>query len=252
MSSQAGDVESQISSLEGTVGEINLNGLLLPAGSRVTLAAVGPERFTLAIRAPQKSEVAFNLSVSGAVGISARGNAQRMDEVRTFPRARTVSVQGSPEVTLELTSAGGDGLSLRREIPVGSLNFSRVERYFDGTRTLPRVASTILSGSLYLESLNAKVVQLRPAETLNFTAANGTLRSVKLQNSASTAPASSSPLIPPKEPESIGGSADIRRSLMPTLLEWLAARQSLLLFWIASSTVIGIVAQLLKFLRTGL
>ena len=70
--------------------------------------------------------------------------------------------------------------------------------------------------------------------------------------------------MPPQEPESIGvqfhgtvsgmtaGSADIRRSLMPTLLEWLAARQSLLLFWIASSTVIGIVAQLLKFLRTGL
>jgi len=39
---------------------------------------------------------------------------------------------------------------------------------------------------------------------------------------------------------------------MPTFLEWLAARQSLLLLWIGSSTAIGIIARLLKFLRTGL
>jgi hypothetical protein len=70
--------------------------------------------------------------------------------------------------------------------------------------------------------------------------------------------------MPPQEPESIGvqfhgtvsgmtaGSAEIRRSLMPTFLEWLAARQSLLLLWIGSSTAIGIIARLLKFLRIGL
>jgi hypothetical protein len=120
-------------------------------------------------------------------------------------------------------NVGREGLS--PGLFVGNLSLLRIDQLQDAERTLVRRVSTILSGTLYLESLNGLVRPLRPAEAIQFDRSYGEIRTLGFHDGH---------LVVNFHGRVHGmttGTGESRRSLMPTYLEWLQARHGLSLLW---------------------
>jgi hypothetical protein len=132
---------------------------------------------------------------------------------------------------------------------VSGISMLQVEELIEGTGPLARQVSSLASGSLYLESLNGKQVALRPYEELRFTRSSGDIRKLSLSPSggldAGTLALEAQASV---EGMTIGRQPNVR-SLMPTYLEWLSARQGLALLWGSTLYVSGALASLLSWLR---
>src|SRR5262249_22606210 len=97
-----------------------------------------------------------------------------------------------------------------------------------------RPASTVLSGSIYFESLGGREHRLRPGEMLRFERANGTVLTLELRPDAIAG-------IFQGDVRGVSvGAGDHPRNLMPTLLDWLREQQGLSLLWASALYLFGI------------
>jgi len=85
--------------------------------------------------------------------------------------------------------------------------------------------STILSGTLFLESLDGEKRQLRPGEELEFWESSGEIRMLRLEDNQIAVRYHG------RVRGMTTGSGEGLHSLMPTYLEWMRARHGLSLFW---------------------
>lgn len=212
-------------------GTVNVDPISLPGGARVWLRkADGARRYGMNLR-----------GVTSALPVSANGPIrlvvpQLVNEVRDFSFPRLINlVADSQQVSLEFaTTEAADRLhALQAPLPADSLFLYRIERFQQADQALARQVPTIQSGTLYLESLNGENRPLREGEGLNLAWSSGELRQLRLDDDG---------VLLRFHGQVRGmtvGSGDVRRSLMPTWLEWLRARHGLWLLWGTTGYVVG-------------
>jgi hypothetical protein len=217
-------------------GLATLAPLSLSAGTAVGLQPVGePREYALSIKAPA---VAMRVDVNGAVDLAMAGSPSRQVEFRS---PRPILLRAGPnDVDLDVTFPAAAPSPFSPQLAVKDLALFRIDEFTESNRSLVRRVSTVLSGTLFLESLNSEELHIRPGEALQFEKSDGEMRELRLEDNR------------------IGlryhgrvqgmttGSGEGRRSLMPTYLEWLRARHGLSLLWGASLYLFGLVAGALR------
>ncbi len=217
-------------------GVVTLAPVVLPAGSRVRVETTNiPRQYRVSIRS---SPLELRADMFGPVSIQVTGEPERHTDLG-IPKA--VSFRGGPDdVDLDLTFPSVPQEVIAPQLQVNALSFSHVEQIIDADKTVVRRLSSLLSGTLYFESLNDQERRLRPGEELDFQQVRGEIRVLRFGEG------------------SIGvrfhgqvrgmttGSEEGKRSLMPNYLEWLHARHGLALLWGAALYLAGIVAAALR------
>jgi len=217
-------------------GTVALAPLILPADAIVALrTAESPREYVATFQAPGRE---VRADVEGAVSVLIAGSPARHLE---FASPRPIVLRsGSGAVDLALTFPSVPQTPLAPQLSVRALSFSRVDQFVESRRSLVRRVSTILSGTLFLESLDGEKRQLRPGEELQFEESTGEIRAVRLEDSQISVRYHG------RVQGMTTGSGEGHRSLMPTYLEWMRARHGLTLFWGATLYLSGLIAGVLR------
>jgi hypothetical protein len=225
----------------GRAGTVSLDPISVPARTRVSLRKVeGARRYRMVI---QGAVTGLGVSVHGPVRLVAPPD---LEQVRDFSYPRRVSVEpGSNRVSLEFalgdTSAGRR--AFRSPLPAESLFLFRVDRFQQSEQTLDVQVPTIQSGTLYFESLDGQARPLRAGEGLHLAWSEGELRQLELAENGFLV------RFHGRVHGMSAGSGDVRRSLMPTVLDWLRARHGLSFAWVTTVYLVGLFVSLLRWWR---
>ncbi len=224
---------------ENRPGTIDLGTIMAPARTRVWLRrAEAPGQYRLSL---QSADLDLHVDVHGSVRLGLPGAAARQV---VFVSPKAVLLQPGPGVIdLDLTFRDLSRTSLSPQMSVSALSFSQVEQLGDTEHSVVRRLSTVLSGTLYLESLDGAARPLRPGEDIRFGQARGQLRAVRLGDDHISL------RFHGRVRDMTTGSEDSPRSLMPTWLEWLKARHGLSLLWGTTLYVSGLIVGALRWLR---
>jgi hypothetical protein len=208
---------------------IAVTPISVPTGTAVGVSLMGErKRLTLSFGIPPGSDLSIALSIDGAICVISPllgGQSGAPPGVRlALASPDVIEFQtGSEQAELTLTYSEEPAFDAWPNIPVSAVDFSAYRE--DLERTIPRSMSTIVSGNLYLDSLQGKAVALRPGEPLHVTKLEGELRVLRLDAGKVVANLHGTVA------DLSVGPRDRPRTLKPSLLEWLRARQGLLLFW---------------------
>jgi hypothetical protein len=223
----------------GRRGSVNLDGLALPAGAEVSLRkSKVPGAYELFI---SNSNAVITTSVDGPVHVVIGGS---LDESVDFPIPRQVRLSPSRGVVkVDFALADTSKLALSYQLPIRRLQLSRIDEFTQSDEPVVRSISTIHSGTLYLESIDGEARPLRSGEGLQFREADGELRALELGGEYIAL-------------QFVGqvrgmtvGSGSVKRSLMPTLYEWLVARHRLPLLWGTTVYAFGLIMSVLRWWR---
>jgi hypothetical protein len=217
-------------------GELTLDALNVPAATQVWLRSTEvPQQWRLSLHGP---DLALQASVDGSIRI---GLAGAPSETLDFPSPQPVVMRsGQNDIDLDMEFPTGSKSSFAPQDVVEALSFIRVDEHSDSEHTLVRRISTILSGSLYFESLAGRELHLRSGEGLRFESSHGEIRTLELRDGhiALTFHGDVRGMTT--------GAGEKRRSLMPTYLEWLSAQHGLALLWGSTLYLFGLVIGLLR------
>lgn len=220
----------------GRPGTVSLEALILPAKTRVSVRHTGRRRvYRLALIGARPE---LRVSVGGAVEIRIAGAGRhRLDyEVPGQLLLRA----GDGAVDLDLALPESTETVLAPQLPVTGLSFLDIDETQDAQHTAVRQVSTLVSGTLFLESLNGAERRLRPGEILDFEHTSGELSAVGFANDG---------LDLRFRGQVRGmriGLGQNRHSLMPTWLEWLQARHGLSLLWGSALYAFGLIVAVLR------
>ncbi len=235
------DILLSASSEGGRQGTVSIDALTLPAGMRVGVNSTdAPQQWQFSLRG---EGVELSASVNGFVSVGPSGAPAR-EFIFVSPKPVLLESGGS-EVQLKLAVLGASLVTLSSQLSVEGLSLSRIEEVVDARHTAVRHISTILSGTLYLESLNSQQFALRPGEEVQFEQSHGEIRALRLDVDH---------LAMKFHGRVRGmsvGSGDGRRSLMPTWLEWLKARHGLSLLWGTALYLFGLIVGALRWWRVS-
>jgi len=110
----------------------------------------------------------------------------------------------------------------------------RTTEQFSRGESLVLTRSSVLGGTIYLDSVGAQKIDLRPGEPISFDTVNYRLDSLRVSDG----------VISMKAHGTISnlcrGEFALGQSMMPTLLQWLVARQPLALLWGAALWLYGV------------
>jgi hypothetical protein len=217
-------------------GTVTLAPLPLPSGAAVRLRwSEIPRHYRLSTMAPGLTVQAtlFGPVVGGFAGSPPR----RMD----FLTPRPVLLQaGSEPLDLDLAFAATPPSAFSPQLAVRDLSFLQVDQFLDADHSMVRRLSTILSGTLYFESLNGQERRLRAGEELRFEQSQGEIRTIELADNRIALKFHG------RVRGMTTGTGEGRRSLMPTWLEWLRARHGLPLLWASALYLFGVIASVLR------
>jgi len=217
-------------------GTVTLAPLSMPAGTRVTLYhSEVPNQCQLSTNA---AGLTLQVAVDGPVTLGQSGSPARQLD---FPSPRPVLLKGDSEETdLDLTFSGMPQSPFEPQLQVQDLSFARIDQFLGPDRTLVKRLSTILSGTLYFESLNGQERRLRAGEELRFERSRGEIRTLELGDRHIVLKFHG------RVRGMTTGAGEGQRSLMPTYLEWLWARHGLSLLWATSLYIFGLIAIALR------
>ncbi|MBE9535483.1 MAG: hypothetical protein IMF03_10790, partial [Proteobacteria bacterium] len=223
-------------------GTITLAALMLPAGTHVRLRTTNvPNLFRLSFKG---TGLVLRAHVSGPVQIGWYGApAEQID----FLRPTSILLQPGPsEVDLDLTFTEASSVMLSRQLSTENLSLLRIEQFAESGFMIVRRASTLLSGTLYFESLNGRERRLRSAEALHFNTSKGEIRTLLLHDNHISLNFYG------RVGGMTSGSGDSQRSLMPTYLEYLQARHGLSLLWGTTLYLFGLLIGVLRWLGVSI
>jgi hypothetical protein len=218
------------------VGSVTLDPVTAPSGSRLFLRRIeGQSRYRMHLAG---ATAELGVSVDGPVRlVSAASHNDKAD----FAYPRRIALQpDSNGIRLELALA--DHLEgprvFQAPLPAQSLVFSRVDQFQQSERMIVRQIPTIQAGTVYFESLDGQARPLRAGEALLLPWAAGELRELQLQDDGITLRFHGSVR------GMSTGSGATRRSLMPTVLDWMRAQHGLWLLWATTGYALGLFASL--------
>lgn len=223
------------------VGAITLGTLIVSAQTTISLRPTDiPRQCQLSFKG---AGLNFPVSVSGPIEV---GLPSAPAEVLTFSSPKSVTLQsGRDVVDLNLTFLKESKNTFSRQVAIDSLVLFSIDQHLDLQQTILRRISTILSGTLYFQSLGGKEHRLRAGEMITFKTLKGEIRTLELKG------------------DQIGfsfhgrvsgmttGGEENRVSLMPTYLEWLKARHSLSLLWGTTLYFFGLVLGVVRWWKTS-
>jgi hypothetical protein len=218
-------------------GSITLENVIPPANTRVRVRSDGAPALRLSL---ERAGTEVQATVYGPIEVAVAGEGGRRLEVASPQPALFRPTPREADLDLRLASSGSGVFAV--PLRVDSLSFIQVEQAGDEARSIVRRTSTIVSGALYLESLNGQERMLRAGEMLELSGARGEITELKI------------------EPDHLGlryqgrvtglsiAAGDSRRSLMPTWLEWLKARRGVWLLWGTALYLFGLAMGVLRWL----
>lgn len=236
LSSPASAFSLAASTLGPRRGTLTLTPLLLPANVRSTLGLSDvANQYHMSLRT---ADLPLRITAYGPVSVALPGAPIRALD---FAIPKSILLRGgSEDVNLDLTFPSMPQLPLSAQLEVGDLSFSRIDQFLDSNQSIVGRFSTILSGTLSLESLNGQEVRLRPGEELQFEHSQGEIRSIEFGANQ----------IGLKFRGAVWGmttgTGEGHRSIMPTYLDWLRARHGLSLLWATSLYLFGLIAGALR------
>jgi hypothetical protein len=222
-------------------GSITLAPLNLPADVGVRVYGMQPGGVSRLVLNHAPGEI--RVTADGSVRVDLPGTESR-DLDFAMPRSMLLETD-SVEVNLELHAAPVSSAAFSPQLAVKDLMLSRIDEFQALDGTTAQNVSTILSGTLYLESLNGQARELRAGELLQFGDVRGVIRVLK------------------QEDEDVAlkfrgrvrgmrtGWGENTTSLMPTYLSWLQARHGLSLLWGTTVYLFGLVMALLRWWRVS-
>ncbi|MHA4808845.1 hypothetical protein ACX0G9_12095 [Flavitalea flava] len=202
-------------------GTVSLATIILPKGTRVWLR---PTEIPLQYRLSVKSTaLQLRADVNGQIGMGLPGMPQ---EKISFTSPRSILLQsGQNIVDMDLGFLHADKNTFSCQLMVDSLSFFRIDEHVDPEHTIMRRVSTILSGTVYFESLGGQERRLRPGEEIDFDWSKGEIRTLTLQDDHIRF------AFHGRVRGMTTGVEEHQYSIMPTYLEWLKARHGLSLLW---------------------
>lgn len=202
-------------------GTVTLAAMILPAGARIWLRPTGiPLQYRLSVKS---TALQLRADVNGQIGIGLPGMPR---EKINFTSPGSILLQtGSNIVDLDLGFLHADKNTFSGQLMADSLSFFRIDEHVDPELFLMRRVSTILSGTVYFESLGGQERRLRPGEELDFDWSRGEIRTLTLQDDHIRF------AFHGRVRGMTTGVEEHRYSIMPTYLEWLKARHGLSLLW---------------------
>ena len=221
-------------------GTITLASITLPAGTRVAVrAGARPQEYRLSFRArtPQ-----LTVSVDGPIEVVVP-DTDHVKRDFAVPR-QLVMWLGTDVVDLVFTTPEVSRTVFLAQLPADSLHLSRIDEYTSTTNTVARHVSTILSGTVYMESIDGLGRALRRSEGIRLGTSTGAIRQLALAEDHLALQFHG------RVSGMSSGSATVRRSMMPTILEWLRARHGLSLLWGTTAYVFGLALGALRWWRS--
>jgi hypothetical protein len=204
-----------------TTGTITLGSIVFPAGSRIWLHSTDlPTQYRLSFKNPG---LRLQADVNGLIGLRLTGMPYKKMNC-TSPRSIDLQ-SGSGIVDLDLSFLNSLKGVFSTQTTIDSLSFFRVDENRAQAHTLIRQVSTILSGTLYFESLGGQEHHLRLGEEINFKISRGEIRTLELKDDHIAF------AFHGRVQGMTSGIEEHRYSIMPTYLEWLKARHGLTLLW---------------------
>jgi hypothetical protein len=211
-------------------GTIGIAAIVPGAGTEVWLRRANqPGHYRLSLR---KAKGPIQVDVAGPLRIAGTGSPARTVDVMS-PRA-IVLEPGAEVVDLDLTFVDLAGAAMTPQVPIAHLALRRVDEFGDRGVSIVRTISTIVSGTLFFESLGGLQRPIRSGEALRFEGSSGEMRTVRL------GPDHLTMTFHGRVSGMKIGSDESARSLMPTLLDWLRARHGLSLLWGTTVYLFGI------------
>jgi hypothetical protein len=226
----------------GKRGSIVVDRVVVPAGTHVWLSRTDlPRQYRLSLRSTAPVPVTVHADVMGTLAIAPANGPPTTTTLRA-PRPADFTGTTSA-LDLDLTLAPAAQAPRWQQIEARDLQLYRVENDQDADRPLVRPVSTVLSGSVFFESVGGTERKLRPGEMLRFGAASGTFLTLDLRDDGIAA------TFQGDVRELRTGAGAHPRSLMPTLLDWLRQRQGLSLLWGTALYLFGVVTTFRKWWR---
>ena len=221
-------------------GSVSLSSVIVPVGTRVRIYPTEiASQYGLALTG---SSVDLRAEIFGRIQMSL---SDRTSMTYNFASPKAiVMTSDSQEVRLVFSVANDSiGSGFSSQLTADELRLFQIDEFVDQKNTIVRKVSTIHSGTLFLEELKGKEIQLRPREQISFKHSVGEIRTIRLNDNR-------------VELKYYGrvrgmdsGFGDNKRNLMPTYLEWLSARHGLSLLWGTTLYIFGIVVGVLRWLE---
>lgn len=220
-------------------GTLTLDPLHLPTGVDVRIDADrSPSACRIVLRG---AHTPLRATAHGSVQVDLLGSGMR---TAAFGIPRPLLFETDPgEVTLDLLFAKGSPAAFSPQLSIHKLALSRIDEFQAQEGTTVQAVSTILSGTLYLESLNAASRPLRPRELLRFDEIRGVIRTLELGDGRIALAFRGTV----RGMHSGWGARPA--SLMPTWLDWLRAHHGISLLWGTTIYLFGLVMALLRWWR---
>jgi hypothetical protein len=216
--------------LHGDVkGMMSLAPLTFSGGTKIRISRSGmPRQFTLTLAC---RDAVIHVDVTHTVNLGWTNLAEEKLEL-IGPKLITMK---SAKESLEMDFQTVTGGLFSPSIAISNLSLLSVDRYQDAEHTLVRHMSTIISGTIFMESMNGESFPLRHGELIQFRKVQGEIRNLTVQDDKITLNFHG------KVTGLTSGAGENRRSLMPSYLEWLHANHGLSLFWGAALYLFGLI-----------
>ena len=221
-------------------GSVSLSSVIVPVGTRVRIYPTEiANQYGLSLMG---SSVDLRAEIYGRIQMSFSDHRSMIYNFAS-PKA-IVMTSDSQEVRLVFSVANDSiGAGFSSQLAAHELRLFQIDEFVDQKNTIVRKVSTIHSGTLYLEELKGKEIQLRPREQISFKQSVGEIRTIRLNDNR-------------VELKYYGrvrgmdsGFGENKRNLMPTYLEWLSARHGLSLLWGTTLYIFGIIVGVLRWLE---
>lgn len=130
-----------------------------------------------------------------------------------------------------------------------NLRLYTIERVQLDAAPVDRLRSSLLSGTLYLDALNANAVALRPFEDLTFGSSRGYIRTLSFPTDLKLTGDGLHLQAHATVQKMNLGSGRNERTQMPSWLEVLTAQTGIALLWASVTYVLGIIYALLQWFK---
>ena len=214
-------------------GTIVLDRIVVPAGARVRVVQTDvPRQYRVTVRSAHPTALTIHADVMGPLRIQRAAAPATTIDVHA-PRAIDL-VSTSNSLDLDFTLPAGSPAPRWQQLAADELVLYAVEDERDVGRPRARAMSTVVSGSLYFESLGGGERTLRAGELIRFDETRGVIRTLQLGEQG---------IVFTYQGVVRGmrsGSGERPRTLMPTLLDWLRQRHGLSLLWGTALYLFGV------------
>jgi hypothetical protein len=222
-----------------SAGSIVVDRFDVPADTRVWISRTSaPRQYRITLRSDRPEPISIHVDVNGGVAFAPSGAAPTVTTLRA-PRPVEIS-STSGALDLEVTLAQGTPPPRWQQLDARGLRVYQVQDDQKSDRPIVRPLSTLLTGSIFFESLGGNERKLRTGEMVRFRRAVGTLLTLDLRDDGIAA------TFQGDVKGMTVGAGDHPRSIMPSLVTWLRQRQGLSLLWGTALYLFGVTTTLRK------